>query len=322
MNAQEIMSKVFELVGEPEDLRPYATPGDPLTFDINLTGAVRLLSWVNQAVVRIANWSFPDGAILRARSLLKKMYFQNKAALTGTALSATADSLTWIGLTPLNTVNQFNGWLITTTGGIGEGQTREIIACVGANAANCVMTVHKTWDVTPDATTTFKLYKRMFKLLPVVVVGSVSDYHIYLDPISNISDVLKITDIEGSTDLSIVDYNDVLTGTRISNSPPSSFARLGDEIWFDSAYDTARSYELTYYKHPTLLALATDVPELPVPFHEAIVEWAVHTLLMRSQDFTGAYATKRDLQDLMQTLRMQGRLEGMYERGGVTVFEG
>jgi hypothetical protein len=322
MDAQEIMSKVFEMAGEPEDLRPWVTAGDPTTFDITIAGAVRLLSWVNQAVVRIANWQFPDGAIVRARSLLKKKYFQNQAALTGTAISATATTLVWAALNPLNEVDQFNGWLVVTTGGTGEGQTREIIGCSGVGTADCTMTVHKEWDTVPDGTTTFKVYKRIFKLLSAVVPGSVSDYHIDLDPVSDISDIVKITDIEGAVDLAIVEYNDLLTGTRVSDTTASSFARFGDEIWLDSANSQARTYELTYYKHPTPLAAATDVPEMSAPFHEAIVDWAVHTLLMREQDFTGAYAVKRDLQELMQTLRMQGRLEGMHERGGITVFEG
>lgn len=320
MNCEEIMSSVFELIGEPEDLRPYATAGDPTTFDITLAGSVRLLAWVNQALVRIANWQFPDGRILHARSLLSKLYFQNKAALTGTAVSATASTLTWAGLAPNNEADQFNQWLVETTGGTGEGQIREVIDCTGVGATDCTMTVHKAWDTTPDATTTFKMYKRMFRFVANPVAGTIDDYQIALNPLTVLSDVVKVTDVEDMTDLAVVTRDDILTGTRQSNSAASSFARFGDELWFDSAYDSVKTYELTYYRQPVALAAATDVPELPVAFHEAVVLWAVHRLQMREQDFTGAYATKRDLQEMMATLRLQGAMEGMHEKGGVVVW--
>jgi hypothetical protein len=205
--------------------------------------------------------------------------------------------------------------------GTGSGQKRVVIDSAGALTSDCVMTVHKTWDVTPDATTTFKLYKRMFKFIANPITGSYTDYHISVDAKREISDVLKVIDVEGQTDLGIIDRTDVLTGTIISNSPASAYARFGDTLYLDSAYDSLRTYQMFYYRHPTALALYDDVPDLPEPFHEAVVMWATHSLQMREQDFNGAYATKRDLQELMQTLRPQGNLEGMYEESGAVIWE-
>lgn len=323
MNAQEILTKVFELVGEPSDLCPYLTPGDSSTFDTTMgnSGIVKLLPWINQAQVRIANWQFTDGHMLRCRSLFATKYFQNKAAITGTLVSATASTAAFAGFSPLNALHQFDGWIIELTGGTGSGQKALIIDSTGTLATDCTVTLHKAWETTPDSTTTFKLYKRFYKFIPNPTALTYETYHIDLDPKDGLDSILKVIDVEGQNDLAVISRTDMLTGTIISNGIGSSYARFGDTLYFDSAYDSLRTYQLFYYRHPTKLALYTDVPELPSPFHEAMIMWAAHSLQMRSQDFTGAYATKRDLQELMQTLRMQGSFEGMYEEGGMVIWE-
>jgi hypothetical protein len=81
---------------------------------------------------------------------------------------------------------------------------------------------------------------------------------------------------------------------------------------------------LVYYGHPTPITADTAPVELdvPSPYHEAIALWTAHFLLQRSQDFNGAYALKRDLMDLMQTLRMNDSLSLTEELTGFHVYGG
>lgn len=322
MNVQEMMIKVFQLAGEPSDLCPYTIPGDPLTFDVTLVvpGALPLLSWINQALLRISNWEYPDGSILRFRSLRKSLYFKAKPAFTGTVISATTDSVTLLGFAPNNRDDQFNGWLIEIDSGLGNGQKRLVIDTDGLTVNNSTLTVHQDWVIQPDTTSTFKLYKRFFKLTPVMAVATVDEYHILADGSNEFGDILNIRDITTLQDLAQPLKTDLFTAGILSKGVPSSFMLEGDQITFDVPFDTSRTYEVQYYAHPTKLVNINSVTELTAPFHEAIVQWAVHSLQMRDQDFNGAYATKRDLQELMNSLRNSGEMNYENTQTGVTVW--
>lgn len=317
-----MMTKAFELSGEISDLCPYNTPGDSTTFDTTLTivGATRLLEWINDAVVRICNWQYGDGHIVRIKNLFQSKMFVGKAALTTTVASATSTSLTIAAFSPLNKTSQFDGWIVETTAGTGSGQTRLVISTSGTLATQSTLTVHKAWDTTPDGTTTIKLYKRFFNFVPNPTVGTVDEYHVDLDGKSKISDVLKVRDIEGSTDLEPKNRSDQFTATLLTKGLPTSYTRFGNQLLFDTAYDSARAYEILFYAYPTALTAYTDEPELPVSFHMPVVLWATHMIQKRSQDFNGSYATYRTLVEMMQSLRNQGAFEGEYEAAGFNIF--
>lgn len=322
MNTQELMTKVFELAGEPSDLCPYNTPGDSTTFDTTLTidGAVKLLSWLNEAVIRICNWQYGDGHIVRIKNLFQSKLFTTKAAITATVASATSTTLTIAAFSPLNQANQFDGWIVETTAGTGSGQKRLVIATSGTLATPSTLTVHKAWDTALDGTTTIKLYKRFFTFIPNPTAGTVEEYHLNLDAKSKVSDVLKVRDIEGASDLEPKNRSDQFTASILTSGLPSLYTRFGNKLLFDTAYDAARAYELLFYAYPTALVAYTDEPDLPVSFHMPVILWATQMIQKRMQDFNGSYATYRTLVEMMQSLRNQGAFEGEYEAAGFAVW--
>lgn len=326
MNVQEMMIKVFQLAGEPSDLCPYVTPGDPTTFDAALgqPGSLPLLAWINQALTRIAQWEYPDGTVLRFRHLRKNLFFKSKPAMTGDVLASTADTISIDGFNPLNRASQFNGWVLEVYDAATQNtQKRLVIATSGALAANSVLQVHQDWDFPPTVGfSTYKLYKSFFEFVPTPVAGSVDDYMLAGDVIEELCDVLGVRDLTGTVDLTTAAQGERFTATQLSKAIPTMFSMEGRQIKFDSPWDLARAYEILYYAFPKQLAAVTDVPDLPRPFHEAIVQWAVHSIQMREQDFNGAYATKRDLQELMQTLRNQGVLSMENETTGFSIYNG
>jgi len=323
MTVREMMTKVFQLSGEPSDLCPYVTPGDPATFDLTLgvPGATPLLEWINQAIVRIANWEYPDGTILRFKHLRKNLYWKAFALKAGDVLSGTVDSINVDGFNPLNRNGQFTGWVVEVVDSVGlQLQKRLVIRCTGDLADNSVLTVHQDWDVVPDSTWTYRLYKRFFEFVPVPVAGSVDDFMAIGNLVDDVADVLRIRDLISGTDLAQPKHTELFTSTLLTKAIPSLYMVEGNRVTFDSPWDLGRSYEMLYYAHPQSLATVNDVLGLPRPFHEAVVQWAVHSIQMREQDFNGAYATKRDLQELMQTLRNQGEMMLDEEQSGMTVW--
>jgi hypothetical protein len=101
--------------------------------------------WFTEGTIRAdiddaaAAWMFD------ARLLARTSDFLNEH--NGTATSATATTLVQTGAGW--TVNEYQGGVVWTTGGTGAGQVRD----VASNTADTLTVA--TWDVTPDATTTF-----------------------------------------------------------------------------------------------------------------------------------------------------------------------
>lgn len=323
MNVQEMMTKVFQLAGEPSDLCPYNTPGDPATFDLTFAvpGSSQLLAWINQALVRIANWKYGDETILRFRHLRKSMFFKHKPEMTGSVVAGAADTVSIAGFAPANAVNQFNGWIIVVTHSVtGVVQKRLVVSTAGVGAVDSVLQVHQDWDSVPDALCTYALYKRFYTFVPAPVAGTVDEYMISGDIVNEIGDVIGVRDLVSNSDLQQAPQGERFTSTQLSLAIPSMFSIDGKKLVFDSAWNQSRSYEILYYAHPILITSVSQAIDIPVPFHEAIVQWAVHSIQMREQDFNGAYATKRDLQELMQTLRNNGEMMLDEEQVGFSVY--
>lgn len=318
MTTQEMIEQVFQESGEPSDRCPYTTPGDETTFDITTTGAVKLLRELNKALIRIANWVFPDGGYLRLRGMMCKAYFQSKAPVVDTASAGTATTVRMPGLAN-NVVDQYRGWVVEITAGTGVGQKRLILSNTVEVAADIICTVHSAWDTNPDNTSVLALYKNFFQFVGAGT-APYQTYHIALDPVATIQDIIKIRDLESMSDLTPTDRVEVFTANILQPGIPTSYKIMGNQILFDSPIDTARSYEMLYIKQPQELVSATQVPDIPLQYHEAITMWATHNIQRLNSDFDGAYATKREMIDLMGTLRQQGASDMDLENGGVTVY--
>lgn len=317
MTTQEILEQVFAESGARSDMIPYTDPSDETTFDITTAGAQKLLRYVNQAVVRIANWQFPTGRSLRFKNLIEHVYFKTNAPLERTAVSGTATTITIPGLTA-DVEDQFRGWVIEIVDGTGAGQ-RALILSNTVSGANCVCTVAVEWETIPDATSEVELYKNFWQFVGGSA-AAVAPYHIALDPATEMLDVMRVRDVTSLQDLTPTERTDVFTAGVLAPGTPSTYRVMSGAIYFDVPVAEDRSYEIIYLRQPRTLALALDVPELPLQFHEAIALWATHSIQRMNNDYDGAYATKRELLDFLGAVRLQGYNDMELEDGGVTIY--
>lgn len=296
MTVQEILTDVFEQIGEPSNYLPYTTPGVPSTFDITLVGSQRLLGWLNRAQQAVSNWKFRDGRILRLRNLFSRAYFQTYV-YTGTADAGDDGEITFpVGASAVD--DTYNGWLVEITDGTGVGQVRLIIDYVGSTL---VATVHKDWDTNPDDTSVFLVHKSFEKF--VLSTAADAAYHIPLSAVSELCAVMKVRDLEDQFDLTPSERTNVFTSQIFNSGNPTVYREYGNELHFDVAVDTVRSYELLYVKYPTALSTAAQVPEMPIPLHDALSMWCVAHGHKMNRDTQMAYSVKRDLIDFMETVR-------------------
>jgi hypothetical protein len=301
MTVSEMIVEVYEMLGEPSDLFPY-TAGTT-TLDITTPGAIRILKWINRAYKRIINWKFPNGSQIRFPMQSGEMFFSS-VVRTGTVVSAGASTVTLdSGVAAAD--DRYNGCLLAIVGGTGSGQSRLITDFTAARIAS----VNRDWDTTPDGTSLYEVYRRLYRFRDPAA-ADVSD-HIALSPVDEIAAVLKVTDAGSLYDLTQGGRIETFS-TSLENSGIPTCYITQNGILFDVYPDEARWYRLEYSKIPTELTALTDSPDVLDSFNEPILLYAQWIGLRRSQEWGGAYASKKDIEDLMSSLKSS--LEMAFER--------
>lgn len=321
MNAREIIEQAFSDASEPPDFSPYTTPGDPATFSLASPGGQKLLRMLNNGVLRISNWKFRSGRLLRLRSLISSIFMAVPDPIEGTVISATASGVV-VPLLGADIDHEFDGWLISIVGGTGVGQTALVTNSAVVPATGVNLTVHTPWTTTPDATSLFELRKRFMQLHDGSSANTIWNYHMVLDPIRVLSDVLQIRKVDQQSALSRIMPNEDMSSGMLTVGSPSSFAVRGNRIEFDVVPEEGGMYEIIYTRKPILFtqADAEVTPDIPSEFHDAVSLWITHNLLRNSQDFDGAYATKRELEDLMEMTRLPESFENDMDYLGITLW--
>lgn len=295
MTVEEMILEVYSQLGKPTDLRPLDGSGE--NVDLNSSGAQRILGWLNRGYRRILTWRFPNGRIVRFRTMERKLYFRT-GTVSGTATAGTDTTVT-LAAPAVAEANRYVGWIVEVVAGTGIGQRRKIMAYTAGRVA----TVHKDWDVVPDATSEYRLAKNFY--LYRSAASAVDKEHIALSPVENIMAVMRVTDMDTGAVLPRADRTSSFEDSVMTIGIPSLFQDWDDGLYFDVAVDGSRYYELRYHGFPESLSALEQQPAVPPQFHEAILLWAVWWGLRRYQEFAGAYSTKRDLNDTMSTALQQ-----------------
>lgn len=297
MTLADIEQAVYEALGDLDDL-DYRTFGS--------AQELKLRGFVNRAYRRICSWKYPTGEHVRF-PVLEKIFFLSTVVLTGTISAGTANTATCSGAVGALPNNRYADWVLEISGGTGSGQRALVISSVGSTG---VLTVHKDWATNPNATSTYKLYKRFYTFVEASDVTAAEN--IVLSPVTQIRAVQKVTDLQMPWDLHPSSRDENFSMFLLTPSIPMSYFRRGNNLYFDMPVSTVRTYRIEANVFPDDLAAATDVPLIPAQFHEAIVLFARWIGLERNQEWQGAFATKRDLDELMQTLKADTELQ--YER--------
>lgn len=84
---------------------------------------------------------------------------------------------------------------------------------------------------------------------------------------------------------------------------PGMWYKFGHRLYFDKAPEEGDWYRYEYYRDPQDMSVLGDSPEIPEPFHWAIVLWAIEWGYRRSGESGEKYSTKRDFQDFMRSTK-------------------
>lgn len=289
MTFSTMKDEVWEQIGKPSDIDPSST--------------TTIGDWINRGYKRILLWKYPDGHLIRFRSARGIIRFVT-VVKTGTAAGGGDDYITLESGQVGTEDDRYNGWVVEITENTGAGQKRLIADYAGSSRK---ATVSDDWTTNPDSTSTYELYKRFTKI--VSSSHAWKSEHLVLDPVSSLYAILKITDIEDEQDLSPGGRTDTYPKDLTSPAIPSKYYVYGDELIFDCPIDETRWYRMEYVKFPGDLSEASDIPEIPEPWHEAIVLWATWWGLRRMQEYAGAYSTRKELESFMNTTMQQGESE-------------
>jgi hypothetical protein len=307
VDTRQLMIGSFRLGGEPSDLNPYLVPGDRTTFDATLAsdGAQGLLELVNGSVVRIANWTFPNGTILRFRKLTSVKIFQAKrnsyAVASGSVKTAVfpVSALVEVG-------GCYDGFTAIVVSGTGSGESAMVGSTVVAGG-NVTLNFVDTLDTALDATSVIELARNWISFVdpaaPVLYQNDVAIEN------AGIGEILRVRGIGSKVDLEPKPRTEWFTGNAGKEASPTQYWSQGGRLYFDSVVPKDMWFEMLYIRQPEALVASDQELEIPLQFHEAVTLHAGHRMLLEQQDFNGAYALKRTLEEFMSTIRLEGSLE-------------
>lgn len=287
MTLSEMREEVWEQVAEPSDINPN---NDTTKLDFAL----------NQAQRRVAFWKDKGtGRRISFRNLESELFF--KSVIVEGTLDEDAPSSTTITF-PTGDVgtedDRYNGWLLEI------GSEKKLI--VDYTGSTATATIHEAWDTNPSNGDSYTLMKRFWYLSgnsdPWV------DDHINLPSATNrfraegnFFAILKIEDIEQQKTLDKAYAKDSFINNIFTPGDPNEWIRYGNRLYFDNAPDEEKWFRMEYYRAPTEMSADSDVPELPEPFHYAMVLWAIEWALRRRGESSEKWSVKQDFEDYMKS---------------------
>jgi hypothetical protein len=324
MTYQEMAEDAWDSFGRNTDLPIYGTPNTPATFDWALSGSTKILRYLRNAELSLASAIDKRGKKLIWKHLCEHRYFKFQHFFDGNGITnafnqenppttntfsdpfgnvpkgtLTVYSLT---ITPLPAViNSFldsaslKDYVIEITGGTGIGQKRVIIDSARVGPA-MVCAFNKNWDILPDATSQYKLYRNWAGFNEIAVAYSgfynqtglpqVYEENIPLSTVTQLDTVLKIVDMTNGDEIEYGftgdSYDSVMQGTP---AIPAAWAIVGNKIVFDSLVDPNVTFKFECVLKPRVFNPATDAaddelnrPDFPEQWHQVILAKVIEKL--------------------------------------------
>ncbi len=300
MTLELLRNEIWQQIGEPTDLDP--------TTDIQY-GGLPLLTWVaNEGQRQIAFWKDPaTQRIYRHPQLEGEFFFQAKArdeTLEAQTGMATNQILLPAGVS--TTDDAYVGWVLATA-----SETKLVVDYVGATR---VLTLDSVFTTAPAVADVVSLCPR--KQYMVLSTHALAADNIVLPVASdrfraegNFLEVLQLKNVTQGQELRLADR--VRDFDLYAVGAPTLYARVGNMLVFNSAWDTQDWLKMDYYRAPTEMVLDDDEPELAEPFHYAIALWGLAWGFRRAGDNASAYAVKRDIGEYIQRTASLGEVRDM-----------
>lgn len=289
MTLNEAVLDTWEALGEPSDLDPTDAVGLPVPANV---GYVKISRWLDEGLKALSTYKWPSGQRMRFRILERSCSFKTyyKAGLVPNGQSTPWSQLMVSGI----------GWTDTRKDDVirVNGEIRRIIN-VYTNVQNFwVLDSPLLLDPTGDLVEVFR-GKYNFVSLPEPVVGDIGT----LDSIAEILDVFKTSNTSALLQS--------LRGERNFNTTfgsPGGYVKFARGIEFDVIPMNSEYYTVFYLGYPGIPNPTEQLP-LPIPFHRAVVMYAIWIGAIRTMENSTAYARKRDYDELMSHLRTEYDLE-------------
>ncbi len=303
MTAEELITEVYEQLGEPSDLNIYAADGT--TYTHTNAGAVKILRALNLGQKAIAGWKDPvTGRHARFKCLQGSLFFRTKVysdTVSSSSNSTFPYSVVLTGTGLGTTDDQYNGWVIEI-----NGEQRLVVDYTGSSYT---FYLNDSFGTAPSAADTVKLYKRFYRLLPSSHAFVAEHISLPATTSGAFVEILKIQSVEDGTEVEpasrIEDWDAFPTG----KGEPGEYYRQGDTIYFDVNQEDDQWFRMEYYRMPTPMSASTDAPELPENFHYAIALWANMWGQRRMQESSMVYAVRKELEDYMRSAVTEADVE-------------
>jgi len=307
MTLQEIVVQVFEALGEPSDLNPYATDGT--TVLVTSAGWKKLVDAVNIGCLQLSTWKWPNGRQIRMRFTEDTAVFEvnQKTFVVG---SWTSPTLTLT--TSTVTDNLYVGRLVV---GATSGATGLVMYSSG-------MTVYLT-KVTGTFTTgeTVTFYQREFQF--VSGTDPRTAFGIPYTAANGVPfDIVGVTELGSSTPLDETSKRERFLTSESTVGTPTAFYRVPKGVVFDTWPTDGLAFLIRYQRGPRTLGYTetTAEPELPAQFHYGLVLFGIWWGLRRAQESNDAYATKKDLEEFMLRTRTENDFQDDLVSGQVKLY--
>jgi hypothetical protein len=273
VTTQDIIEEVYELTGEQSDLDPYDSAGN---FDINSTGAQKILRRANTGLLRVANWKDKSSGVrYRYRASVETIYAEYELSSSQTT-GALSTSVIALDSSDSGDTNALRGGLLEI------GDEKFLIASsVGAQ-----VTIAGDFATQPASGTEYTLYRRWLDIDPV------GDRYM---------EVLKVVDLSNLSELDPATRGDSFERGWETPGDPAEWYRIGDRVYFDCPVDSSRWFALEVYAYPTELSSASQEPNIPESFHWGIVLWTVQWGFSHLHDTENKYSLRQDFDNFMRT---------------------
>ncbi|HSW65338.1 MAG TPA: hypothetical protein VLH56_18825 [Dissulfurispiraceae bacterium] len=311
MTLESIVQEIYEGLGEPSDLEFRSGAGDILTGS---TGWLRLVDAVNRACIELSTWKFPEGRTLKFRSLEANTVFASEV-LTATVSDGAIGTATLTTSLPIQADNYYAGWVVT----LANAQYRVFMSTTALSGTDTDLLVLSPLEVDPVGETISASRREYTFVAATPTFGTVPTNPTVPAAIGTPLEIISVYDMTSATELETLSRDAQGFETPPSVQTPTAYYKVGRGLRFDTWPDASANYTVRFFRTPNVLAYAdtTAVPELPENYHRAIVLWGMWWGYRRMQENNSAYATKRDLDDLLRHIRGEYDLEGQYSDGQV-----
>ena len=307
MTAQQMLNELAADLGN----RTYLTP--------NGVGQDRLLQWLN--------WGLLEVCGLHRKRAFNPQYFKaleakalwSTSILTGTVAAAASNTVTLAAAHTELAANFYQDWVIALTAydedsagsEAPEGLLNQAQVIVGYNPATNQVTTAEAWTATPDAYTTYTLYKRIYNI----------NTDCGINPSTTLYGIQALEQAANGNKLTNAHWTQCVGESFSSLGTPGKFARRGNNLILSPTPDSAIYFRLWYYRYPTMLTveLLDQECELDTQWHEVVVQGALargFESLMEPDRAAEAYAKFRDMH---KDRRSNDAVEGDYRAMGFQV---